>query len=54
MKKVESIENKYSNLKKFDEVKDDKVRDELNELENKVLMLGQAFPDKVEARMDTL
>ncbi|MFB2282295.1 coagulase domain-containing protein, partial [Staphylococcus aureus] len=51
-KKVESIENKYSDLKKFDEVKDDKVRDELNELENKVLMLGQAFPDKVEARMD--
>ncbi|MBH4939532.1 von Willebrand factor binding protein Vwb [Staphylococcus aureus] len=51
-KKVESIENKYSDLKKFDEDKDDKVRDELNELENKVLMLGQAFPDKVEARMD--
>ncbi|WP_445815669.1 von Willebrand factor binding protein Vwb [Staphylococcus aureus] len=51
-KKVESIENKYSDLKKFDEVKDDKIRDELNELENKVLMLGQAFPDKVEARMD--
>lgn len=51
-KKVKSIENKYSDLKKFDEVKDDKVRDELNELENKVLMLGQAFPDKVEARMD--
>lgn len=24
----------------------------MNELENKVLMLGQAFPDKVEARMD--
>ncbi|HCY9464235.1 TPA: von Willebrand factor binding protein Vwb [Staphylococcus aureus] len=51
-KKVESIENKYSDLKKFDEDKDDKVRDELNELENKVLMLDQAFPDKVEARMD--
>ncbi|CDR29345.1 von Willebrand factor binding protein Vwb [Staphylococcus schweitzeri] len=51
-KKVENIENKYIDLKKFDEDKDDKVRDELNELENKVLMLGQAFPDKVEARMD--
>ncbi|CDR26337.1 von Willebrand factor binding protein Vwb [Staphylococcus schweitzeri] len=51
-KKVDGIENKYLDLKKFDEEKDDKVRDELNELENKVLMLGQAFPDKVEARMD--
>ncbi len=51
-KKVENIENKYIDLKKFDEDKDDKVRDGLNELENKVLMLGQAFPDKVEARMD--
>ncbi|QOY76955.1 von Willebrand factor binding protein Vwb [Staphylococcus aureus] len=51
-KKVESIENKYSDLKKFDDDKDDKVRDELNELENKVLMLGQAFSDKVDARLN--
>ncbi|HCY8317658.1 TPA: von Willebrand factor binding protein Vwb [Staphylococcus aureus] len=51
-KKVESIENKYSDLKKFDDDKDDEVRDELNELENKVLMLGQAFSDKVDARLD--
>lgn len=51
-KKVESIENKNSDLKKFDGDKVDKVRGELNELENKVLMLGQAFSDKIDARLD--
>lgn len=50
--KVENIEARHSDLKKFDEDRDEKVRDELNELENKVLMLGKAFPNKTEARLD--
>ncbi|HDR2227667.1 TPA: coagulase, partial [Staphylococcus aureus] len=44
------IESKHLDLKRFDEDKDYEARVKLNELENKVLMLGQAFPDKVDAR----
>ncbi|MBE5674508.1 von Willebrand factor binding protein Vwb [Staphylococcus sp. SS35] len=51
-KEVKKIETSNQDLKTFDEAKDNEVRTTLNELENKVLMLGQAFPDKVEARMD--
>lgn len=51
-KKVESIETQYNDLKKFDEDRDYDVRKELNVLENKVLMLGQAFSDKIDARID--
>ncbi|SUL12929.1 von Willebrand factor binding protein Vwb [Staphylococcus aureus] len=49
-KNVENIESKHLDLKRFDEDKDYEARVKLNELENKVLMLGQAFPDKVDAR----
>lgn len=49
-KNVEKIESKHLDLKRFDEDKDYEARVKLNELENKVLMLGQAFPDKVDAR----
>ncbi|HBN6337425.1 TPA: von Willebrand factor binding protein Vwb [Staphylococcus aureus] len=49
-KNVENIESKHLDLKRFDEDKDYEARLKLNELENKVLMLGQAFPDKVDAR----
>ncbi|MGZ1837319.1 von Willebrand factor binding protein Vwb [Staphylococcus argenteus] len=51
-KEVKKIESNNQDLKTFDEAKDNEVRTMLNELENKVLMLGQAFPDKVEARLD--
>lgn len=49
-KNVEKIESKHLDLKRFDEDKDYEARVKLNELENKVLMLVQAFPDKVDAR----
>ncbi|HDG5451207.1 TPA: von Willebrand factor binding protein Vwb [Staphylococcus aureus] len=50
--KIENIEERHSDLKKFDWEREREVRDELNELENKILMLGQAFPKKTEARLD--
>ncbi|HHO6606427.1 TPA: von Willebrand factor binding protein Vwb [Staphylococcus aureus] len=50
--KIENIEERHSDLKKFDWEREIEVRDELNDLENKILMLGQAFPKKTEARLD--
>lgn len=50
--KVKSIENKHPDLQRFDEDKDYEVRVKLNELENKVLMLGHAFPNEYEARIN--
>ncbi|HHW9678723.1 TPA: von Willebrand factor binding protein Vwb [Staphylococcus aureus] len=49
-RKTQDIESRNPDLKKFDRDKDYKVRVKLNELENKVLMLGHAFPNKHEAR----
>lgn len=49
-RKTQDIESRNPDLKKFDRDKDYEVRVKLNELENKVLMLGHAFPNKHEAR----
>ncbi|WP_107386762.1 von Willebrand factor binding protein Vwb [Staphylococcus aureus] len=49
-RKAQDIESRNPDLKKFDRDKDYEVRVKLNELENKVLMLGHAFPNKHEAR----
>ncbi|HDA3956636.1 TPA: von Willebrand factor binding protein Vwb [Staphylococcus aureus] len=49
-RKTQDIESRNPDLKKFDRDKDYEVRVKLNELENKVLMLGHAFPNKQEAR----
>ncbi|HDF6191169.1 TPA: von Willebrand factor binding protein Vwb [Staphylococcus aureus] len=49
-RKTQDIESRNPDLKKFDRDKDSEVRVKLNELENKVLMLGHAFPNKHEAR----
>ncbi|HDJ3072219.1 von Willebrand factor binding protein Vwb [Staphylococcus aureus] len=49
-RKAQDIESRNPDLKKFDRDKDYEVRVKLNELENKVLMLGHAFPSKHEAR----
>ncbi|MBD1622178.1 von Willebrand factor binding protein Vwb [Staphylococcus aureus] len=49
-RKTQDIESRNLDLKKFDRDKDYEVRVKLNELENKVLMLGHAFPNKHEAR----
>ncbi|PZJ19207.1 von Willebrand factor binding protein Vwb [Staphylococcus aureus] len=49
-RKTKDIESRNPDLKKFDRDKDYEVRVKLNELENKVLMLGHAFPNKHEAR----
>lgn len=49
-RKTQDIESRNPDLKKFDRDKDYEVRVKLNELENKVLMLGHAFPNQHEAR----
>ncbi|MBU9770941.1 von Willebrand factor binding protein Vwb [Staphylococcus aureus] len=49
-RKTQDIESRNPDLKKIDRDKDYEVRVKLNELENKVLMLGHAFPNKHEAR----
>ncbi|HCW7937367.1 TPA: von Willebrand factor binding protein Vwb [Staphylococcus aureus] len=49
-RKTQDIESRNPDLKKFDRDKDYEVRVKLNELENKVLMLGHVFPNKHEAR----
>ncbi|HGO2254694.1 TPA: von Willebrand factor binding protein Vwb [Staphylococcus aureus] len=49
-RKTQDIESRNPDLKKFDRDKDYEVRVKLNELENKVLMLRHAFPNKHEAR----
>lgn len=49
-RKTQDIESRNPDLKKFDRDKDYEVRVKLNELENKVLMLGHAFLNKHEAR----
>ncbi|HGO3213972.1 TPA: von Willebrand factor binding protein Vwb [Staphylococcus aureus] len=49
-RKTQDIESRNPDLKKFDRDKDYEVRVKLNELENKALMLGHAFPNQHEAR----
>ncbi|EZY76422.1 hypothetical protein V066_02668 [Staphylococcus aureus R0615] len=51
-KEVKEIENKHLDLKRFDNQKAYEAKLKLNELENKVLMLGLAFPGKTDARQD--
>ncbi|HDZ8768665.1 TPA: coagulase [Staphylococcus aureus] len=51
-REVKKIEDKHSDLKRFSNGEIDEANIKLNELENKVLMLGFAFPKQGDARQD--
>ncbi len=42
-KEVKKIEDKYEDLTRFYEIKQEQVNQEMNKLENQILMIGQAF-----------
>lgn len=47
---INKIEEKHSDLKEFNDDEKDKAERELNDLENKILMLGKTFTKKHDAR----
>ncbi|MCQ9291723.1 coagulase [Staphylococcus hyicus] len=49
---VKKVEYKHPDLIRFDEYQQDQANVKINELENKILMLGQAFYKQTDARED--
>ncbi|ARJ50825.1 coagulase domain-containing protein [Staphylococcus lutrae] len=49
---IKNVETKHTDLKTFTDEEQDKADEKVNELENKVLMLGQTFYRKTDERAD--